>query len=286
MSAKRVVACLIALVAIGCSSDHRRSSETLSARVSRLPTEPSQSIHIRSLPAFYQKFRSQVTVTWDPNQKSDWVYLSSNSVPDYCSPYFCHANMPNCANPSAPGGVWCAFNSPLFTQEPNLILEQNFVFKIPAFPSLWGERLSHWYHAQETGAGAIGIAVNGVVLYDQYIVDRATYAESESATFDKYHGHPDNNGIYHYHLNPSWIISAAENPDYGDPKGLVGVMLDGVPLYGPMDPDGTFPSLGLYHGHYGDTPDGPMWHYHVTTEHPYFVGRYKGKTIGTYTNVP
>ena len=65
-------------------------------------------------------------------------------------------------------------------------------------------------------------------------------------------------------------------------------MLDGVPLYGPKESDGTYPHLDMwFHGHLGYTPDSPkkkVWHYHVTAYSPYYLDRYKGKVIGTFSN--
>jgi hypothetical protein len=59
----------------------------------------------------------------------------------------------------------------------------------------------------------------------------------------------------------------------------VGVLLDGFPLYGPVERDGSTPAtLDECGGHVGLTPDHerPMYHYHVAPSRPTICGCLRG----------
>ena len=94
--------------------------------------------------------------------------------------------------------------------------------------------------------------------------------DREIQSFDVYNGHPDPRNQYHYHVEPLWLTA-------DDPAALVGVLMDGIPIYGPVDMDGSRPDdLDDCNGHEGTTPDHAVdvYHYHVTEEVPYLVGCY------------
>lgn len=59
---------------------------------------------------------------------------------------------------------------------------------------------------------------------------------------------------------------------------MIGIMLDGIPLYGPRGADGELP-VGL-DGCNGHATDLDYYHYHVTSEFPYVVNCLWGKTYG------
>jgi hypothetical protein len=147
---------------------------------------------------------------------------------------------------------------------PHLIGEQNLVLRVPLEPQVAAQ-------PTDTGLGPIGVAVNGVVLFNQYAAGFSPL-DNEIVSFDTYNGHPAPGDLYHYHIEPVYLTST-------DASALVAVMLDGFPLYGPQDADGTRPSdLDACNGHTGPTPDHPegTYHYHVTDFEPYFVGCYRG----------
>ena len=106
---------------------------------------------------------------------------------------------------------------------PNRIEEQNLVFRIPLNPT---ENSS----ATETDLGPIGISTSGVVFYNQYA--GRTFSgwlplDNEIVTFDKYNGHPQQQGQYHYHFEPIYLTES-------NLSGLIGFALDGFPIYGPL----------------------------------------------------
>lgn len=60
---------------------------------------------------------------------------------------------------------------------------------------------------------------------------------------------------------------------------FIGVLLDGFPVYGTQDSDGSTPSdLDTCNGHTRATPDFPagIYHYHVTSAPPYISGCFYG----------
>jgi hypothetical protein len=70
-------------------------------------------------------------------------------------------------------------------------------------------------------------------------------------------------GVYHYHAEPYSI-------SYVDGR-FIGVLLDGHPVYGRLDPDGSLPNneLDAAGGHTGVTLDSPgtrVYHYHVNLQ--------------------
>jgi len=287
-----LAAILMSLTLAGCMSGEN------------LPTSPrghTGSVGPESIPAWYSKtptfyaqFRSAVTVSrpsytsgpFGLRRMSSTMILTSTGEPDHCSVYFCEG-MVDPRDPCDPR--WCL--PPLWPWTPVLgkIEPQGFEFEVPVVQQLWSDTRIGYSHATETGCGPIGIAINGVALFDQHDAEGED-AATESVHFDTFNGHPTPDGIYHYHTNPIYltVIGLPDGDPTADPARLVGVMLDGIPLYGPADCDGSTPVLErFFHGHYGPTPDDPSgrtWHYHVTLEAPYFVGRYKGKVLGKCLN--
>jgi len=126
--------------------------------------------------------------------------------------------------------------------------------------------------ASDTPLGPIGMAVNGVAIFNQYAAGRSPLG-AEILTFDRYNGHPAPGGQYHYHVEPLWLTT-----NHGA-SSLIGVLLDGFPVYGPRESDGSAPGgLDSCNGHTHATADVPagIYHYHVTAVSPYIAGCYRG----------
>jgi hypothetical protein len=210
------------------------------------PTSPTGSDN-SSLPAVYQRFKSTVTIKVDGST----VVLTSNGVPDHNSPYFGVGN-PGYEAPTA--GM---------TVNPNKIASQDFVIRVPLSPATTT--------ASDTPMGPIGMATNGVAIFNQYAAGKQPVA-SEFPTFDRYNGHPQQTGVYHYHIEPVWLTSVSTS-------AFIGVLLDGFPIYGPTEATGSLPAgLDSCNGHTHATADVPngIYHYHVTTNTPYISGCFKG----------
>jgi len=226
-----------AFVAVACGSPTSPTSSSGSSGGSATP------------PALYAKFDSTVTVSSDGTT----VTLRATSVPDHKSPYF--------------GAGDSRYETPQagMVVNPNLIVSQNLVFKVPASPASTT--------ASDTPLGPIGVAVNGVALFNQYAAGRSPLGP-EILSFDRYNGHPQNTGQYHYHLEPLWLTGNR------GASSLIGVLLDGFPVYGPQETDGSAPSgLDSCNGHVHATADVPggIYHYHVTSTVPYISGCFRGK---------
>ena len=94
-------------------------------------------------------------------------------------------------------------------------------------------------------------------------------------------GHPQNQGVYHYHVEPLYLTTVKSTK-----SGLMGFLLDGFPVYGPNEENNTLvtnSSLDVFHGHSHATVDYPngIYHYHFTAEAPYLNGNGFYGTPGT-----
>jgi len=142
-------------------------------------------------------FRSIVTTDYD----NQYVYINTTSVPDH------------------------------FYNTTNVVA-QNLVYQIPRFPSVPEVKVP-------TPLGAIGVAVNGVSIFNpssaaterlggvEYTVN-AVYSHEELG-IDDGSGHPQEDGIYHYHSDPKFMY----NKDSEVHSPILGYAFDGFPIYGP-----------------------------------------------------
>jgi hypothetical protein len=212
------------------------------------------------LPEQFQGFASGVTVYLD----GDEVVVESDAVPNHGSPYFPISD-----------SRYEAYNgsNPDYAQNPSTISAQNLVFRIPVTPTAAATK-------EATPLGPIGVSLNGVPFYNQYAAGGAMLGD-EIKSFDQYNGHPQGQGMYHYHVEPLYL-TATEGDD-----ALLGFLLDGYPVYGPMEGGVEVGNDDLddYHGHTGvtvDYPDG-IYHYHVTDADPYINGNGFYGVPGTVT---
>lgn len=193
-----------------------------------------------------------VTFTFDET----WVTITSNDLPDHVSVYYPESD-PLYENYSKDDDAD-------FTKNPGEIASQNLVFKVPRYPS---EATSK----ESTPMGPMGVAINSVAIFNQFAAGDDTL-EEEIKTFDQYEGHPATD-TYHYHTEPVWLTQFREGADN---EALVGILLDGFPLYGTHEngAEVTNADLDDYHGHFGITEDFPdgIYHYHLTSEYPYING--------------
>ena len=213
-----------------------------------------------TLPDWYKKFNASVQIYTEGN----FVVIKTNGVPDHKSPYF-----------QTTDSRYEAYNgtNPAFVLNPNRILDQNITYKIPVSPTEASTK-------QATGLGAMGVSINGVPIFNQY-AGPSQPLTNEINSFDQYNGHPQMSGMYHYHVEPKYITNAKGK------NSLIGVLLDGFPVYGPVENGVTLLSSNLdaYHGHTGVTADFPggIYHYHITADAPYINGNGYWGTPGTVT---
>lgn len=204
------------------------------------------------VPAVFSKFNSSVAISVDGN----YVVLKTNGLPEHKSPYYLGTQWE--------ASLYEAYNgsNPAFVLNPNRIASQNLTFKITLHPAI-----NNIHEA--TPLGPIGISINGVPLYNQY-AGPAQPLTNEINSFDQSNGHPQMTGQYHYHVEPLYITSVKGK------DALIGFLLDGFPIYGPLENAATLTSADLdeYHGHTGITADYPagIYHYHITADVPYING--------------
>lgn len=165
----------------------------------------------------------------------------------------------------------------------NMIDEQSIVMRIPINPVSAAVKT-------ETEFATIGLAINGVSFFNENAApgDQIT---DELFTFDQCSGHPQQQGVYHYHVDPVCLVrdlggnvisqTITDNgqsyqwiEDAGNNAGLLlGFLLDGFPVYGPIGTDerdcdtNTTSEIDQYNGHSHCTSDfaEPIYHYHVKT---------------------
>lgn len=157
---------------------------------------------------------------------------------------------------------------------PNSIRVQNFEFRIPLEPVLETK-------ITRVPMGPIGMALNGVVFFNPFEAGGMNAVEGYSEVWlDSCCGHPQQEGVYHYHKHPTCVKSPF--PDDGKRHSpIVGFAWDGFPIHGPYEESGVYArdltgarALDVCNGH-SDSERG--YHYHVTPgRFPYVIGGYHG----------
>jgi hypothetical protein len=249
---KRMFSFTLIVIAIG-----------LTAFIACKKTSTSGGGGTTTVPTVYQKIYGATDMYVDGN----YIVIKTNSLPDHKSPYY-------------QGTQWAttkyeAYNgtNSSFMLNPNRIAQVNLTFRIPLNPTVAST------HAA-TPLGPIGISLNGVPFFNQYAAMMSPLT-NEINTFDQYNGHPQQQGQYHYHVEPTYLTATKGN------NVLLGFLLDGFPVYGPVENGSpiTNSNLDAYHGHFGVTADYPsgIYHYHITAADPYINGSGFYGTAGTVT---
>jgi hypothetical protein len=238
---------VIVLIFVGCGSDDDSNSPTTTTE----------------LPAVYKKIYGATEVYL----QGDFVYIKSNGRPDHKSPYYQGTQWEST--------LYEAYNgtNSKWSQNPNKIANQSFTFKIPVSPKAVTTHSA-------TPLGPIGVSLNGVPFYNQY-AGPSQPLTSEINSFDQYFGHPQMSGQYHYHAEPYYLTTTKGS------DALLGFLLDGFPVYGPIENGKAIANADLdsYHGHTASTVDFPngIYHYHITSTDPYINGSGFYGTAGTVT---
>lgn len=184
-------------------------------------------------------FKGKIGVRWD----DDFLYVESDGIPD-------HPMMVGITN-------W----------QQQVPLPQpytgNNAWRIPRKPTLADNPISA---KTELFRGAIALAVNGVPIFN------ALNNRGEDAfligELDRWGGHAGRGDDYHYHAAPLHLqeIVGGDNP--------IGVALDGFPIYGLTEPDGSpTGELDAFNGHVDEAGN---YHYHASETYPYINGGMRG----------
>lgn len=115
--------------------------------------------------------------------------------------------------------------------------------------------------------GAIALAVNGIPIFNPQ--NNRGEISQEIGELDQWGGHCGRADDYHYHIVPLHLQTQAG-------KGMpVAYALDGYPIFGLTDPDGSAPGkLDECHGH--ETAE-LGYHYHASMKYPYVIGGFHGE---------
>lgn len=216
-----------------------------------------------TLPAVYNKIYGATSITFD----GTLVTIKCNALPDHKSIYY------PTTSPLYENFSGTTFGGSTFVKNPNTIASQNITLTIPVNPTVAAT------HAA-TPMGVMGVALNGVPFFNQYAAGGSPLT-NEINSFDQWWGHPQMSGMYHYHVEPKYLTTVKATS-----SSLMGFLLDGFPVYGPKETNGSDPAgLDVYHGHTHATADYPagIYHYHFTTAAPYLNGNGFYGTPGTVT---
>ncbi|GAA3514000.1 hypothetical protein GCM10022393_29820 [Aquimarina addita] len=159
----------------------------------------------------------------------------------------------------------------------------DYTMEIPTTPS-------EAENKEETDLGVIGLALNGVPIYNNF-EGRDVLGVVAMSTFDAAGAHPGPNTDYHYHTAAQLSIyeenDGSTYPTINDSK-LIGFLRDGFPIYGRQEEDGSYPDdLDENGGHTGATTEFPdeIYHYHCSNENYLDSGWYVLKS-GAYHGTP
>lgn len=143
----------------------------------------------------------------------------------------------------------------------------NNAWRIPLEPVVAKNPLSAKSHFFR---GAIALAANGVPIFNPIKNDGRTDTLL-AGELDEFGGHCGRADDYHYHIAPTHLqeIVGKDKP--------VAYALDGYPIYGFTEPDGSrVEGLDAFNGH---TTHGLGYHYHATKTYPYLNGGFHGEVV-------
>lgn len=115
--------------------------------------------------------------------------------------------------------------------------------------------------------GAIALAVNGVPIFNPQ--NNRGELSYEIGELDQWGGHCGRADDYHYHIAPLHLqeIVSRDKP--------IAYALDGYPIYGLTEPDGSTPAnLDTFSGH---STEALGYHYHASEKYPYVIGGFHGE---------
>lgn len=156
-----------------------------------------------------------------------------------------------------------------YDHNPNTIQAQSFTYSLPASPA--------YSSKPNCEGGQVGVMLTGVALFNA--LDAGGRDAGAWEVQDDCDGHPQEQGVYHYHTLSSCIKNVSVN-------NVIGFALDGFPITGPEISKNnilTTDDLDECHGIVsqinlnGKTVT--MYHYVMTEDFPYSVSCYRGTPI-------
>ncbi|EOR94469.1 hypothetical protein ADIARSV_2315 [Arcticibacter svalbardensis MN12-7] len=239
-------ALVFAVVAAGC----KKGSTNDTSVTGTVPT------------VFSSNYKSAVTLS----ATSTTVTMKSSGVPDHVTPYW------------GVGNALYEAQTTGQTVNPGNLQSQTFVMTIPTNPTSATTK-------EETSLGPIGMALNGVAIYNDREGGNVPVDAGTLLSFDRAGAHSGPGGLYHYHFNGDFTSD--------DDAKLIGWLRDGFPIYGrKCSSTGAYATgLDANGGHTTLTPEYPsgIYHYHCSNVNYMNAGFYVLKagsyygTKGTFT---
>ena len=259
VSVVSLAGCAATSATLSTSTPSPSESASIGAVSDQLLVSPDMSPVLSSLT--WGSPQTVAGVVWDGSNVTtglaDGVFtVTTNSIPN-------HERDAYYAVPQN-GVIVPDVNSATIAADPTRAQEMSFT--IPTSPT---------YSNSTTDAplGSIGIMISGAVLFNPFEGDGATVAMANNFTVtkdgvtasfvDQCSGHPTPQGTYHYHANSSCVTRQVDAS--GEPSHIIGLALDGFPIYGAYDIAGaevTSDKLDECNGIYSATPEFPAGIYH------------------------
>jgi hypothetical protein len=211
---------------------------------------------------FSSNYKSAVTLSSNGTS----LTLKSNGTPDHVTPYW---GVGNTLYEAQTAGQ---------TVNPGNLQSQTFVMSIPINPVEANTK-------EATSLGPIGMALNGVAIYNDREGGNVPVDAGTLLSFDRAGAHSGPGGLYHYHFNGDFTSD--------DDVKLIGWLRDGFPIYGrKCSSTGAYATgLDANGGHTTTTTEysTAIYHYHCSNVNymssGFYVlkaGSYHG-TKGTFT---
>ena len=190
----------------------------------------------------FLKFAPRVTVTWD----DQYLYVQNNGLPDHgmmvgITSWQQQVPLPQ---PYFGENAWAIPLHPVPAKNPRPI-KNDFL------------------------RGAIAVGVDGIPIFNPQ--NNRGEISQQIGELDLWGGHCGRADDYHYHVAPLVLQSVVG-------KNLpIAYALDGYPIYGLTEPDGSAPAgLDEFHGH---ETAALGYHYHASTSYPYVMGGFHGVVV-------
>ncbi|GAA5225190.1 YHYH protein [Membranihabitans marinus] len=144
------------------------------------------------------------------------IRIKSDGLPDHNTPYWGEGHD---MYEDFPNGHHANVNTSMTAK--------NYTMTIPTHPAGSDDH-------EETSLGPIGLALNGVPIYNDREGGNRALDALTLTTFDNAGAHPGPGEDYHYHVTGRYTTM--------DDANLVGFLRDGFPIYGRQDVDGSYPN--------------------------------------------
>lgn len=184
----------------------------------------------------------------------------TNDLPPYKTDYYTAASGNRLTMAGTGVGVGYSDGSSRY-ENPNSISSQSITFTVPKTPSYDSTPDNN----MSGGLDCIGLTRYGVCIFNNQAAPPDSLTQ-EFLTMDNGDGHPQNTGKYHHHTEPYYLSK-------NDAK-LIGIALDGYPVYGRKTESGAVATGSLDSSHAracNFTETGSTYCYHVDD----------GSTVGT-----